>query len=1123
VFVEKRYVVVATCFFLVSFAGMSRESIGGGPRNIPRDELQQGFSNPPKTARPLVWWHWMNGNITENGILKDLNWMHHVGIGGVQAFDAAAFKTAPRVASRLAYMTPAWQQALRTAVATSERLGLEFSIAGSPGWSESGGPWVKSDEAMKKVVWSETHIDGGARFQKRLPQPPSSIGPFQDLPIDRTEFASGTEPIIAPEPIYHEIVVLAYPESTVEREMKELKPVVTTSAGPVDGSPLWDGSFQHPLSVKIPSDGKATWIQVAFSSPQTIRAASIAAPAYIPNPWGWLGGSDDGQNFRKIIEIGPSPNAQQTLAFAPVSAKFFRISFFAPPPLHLGALDGFVDFPMRAEHRIAEFVLHTAPRVNHFEDKAGFFVAQILPKQPTLTSSHDLVARRNDIIDLTSKIAADGTLDWTPPPGRWTVLRIGYSLIGVTNHPASREGTGLEVDKLSRAHVESNYNQYLDGLERILGPELMGSHGLLGMVNDSWEAGAQNWTEDLPAEFAARRGYDILRWMPALTGRVIDSEKATDKFLWDFRKTLGELLAENHFLTIANILHSRGMIHYTEAHEVFRAFIGDGMDTKRYADVPTGAMWAGGDWGPTTGDADIRESASVAHLYGRKVVAAETFTASDHTYAYDPQMLKPIADRALAQGLNRFIIHTSVHQPLDEPGPGFTLGPFGQWFTRHETWAEEATPWITYLSRSSYLLQQGEFVADILYLYPEDSNITALYGSGLPAIPPGFNFDFVNADALDTLSLKSGDFVTVTGMHYRILAIDPRANAVSLPLLRKISKLVEAGGVVVGNKPQTTPSLADSEEEFNRLTLTLWGDGSFGPRTFGAGVVLSRVPLKEAVSRLKIAPDVSYPQLPDHTSIQFVHRRFTEGDIYFVRNPKSSPERIHASFRVSGKLPELWHADSGLIEPTSFSQNDGRTLIPLKLDPLESLFVVFRKNTLLRELKIPKLSQHQVASIIGPWIVHFQNDRGAPDQTTFDTLRSWTTDPDPRIKYFSGTATYDRVLDCKASWFKKGQRVEIDLGVVERLAEVIVNGHSAGILWKAPFKADLTPFLHAGRNQLTLRVTNLWPNRMIGDKQPGAKKIAWASYDPFKPSSSLLSSGLLGPVTLRTIKNSSVR
>jgi hypothetical protein len=699
------------------------------------------------------------------------------------------------------------------------------------------------------------------------------------------------------------------------------------------------------------------------------------------------------------------------------------------------------------------------------------------------------------------------------------VLRFGYSLIGITNHPASPEGTGLEVDKLSGDHVKAYLEAYLDRYAAFLGPDLMGAHGLHGMVNDSWEAGAQNWTEKLPEEFKARRGYALTRWMPVLTGRIVDSAASSDAFLWDFRRTLGALLAQNHYAQLDEILKSRGMIHYVESHESGRAFIGDGMDVKRTATVPMSATWVSGN-NPTAGyDADVRESASVAHLYGQKLVAPESLTTAGPGFAYAPADLKATADRMLSNVLNRFVIHTSVHQPLDDKAPGLTLGPFGQYFTRQETWAEQAGAWISYLARSAYLLQQGRFTADVLYYYGEDSNITALYGAGLPQVPAGYAYDFANPHALTLLRVQDGALTTASGMRYRVLALDPRAQWMSLDVLRRIASLAGDGATIVGDKPRNTPSLADDAAEFHRLADVIWGVGdATASHAYGRGQVIRAQTLADALTALRIAPDFSFSTSTSDTELVYVRRLLDDGDLYYVSNRKERAVSGEASFRVAGKAPELWYADTGRRLPASYRIEAGRTIVPLPLEAQDAVFVVFRAPSTATARRIPVPTRSVVATLKGPWQLSFQSNRGAPSSAVLPHLASWTTNADAGIRYFSGTAAYHRTFDVPPAWLAPGSRADLDLGTVKSVAEVLVNGHSLGVLWKAPYRIDLTGALKVGANDLEIRVTNLWPNRMIGDKQPGAAKITFATLDPYKADSPLLDSGLLGPVRIATSK-----
>jgi hypothetical protein len=1078
----------------------------------------------------------MNGNVTREGIALDLLWMHRVGIGGLQTFDAS-FGTTEIVDHRLVYMSPPWQDAFRYATKLADRLNLEFGIASSPGFSESGGPWVKSEQGMKKLVWSETRFDGGGPFTGRLAQPPSVVGPFQDAPSEGSfsSFAGGpaSETI---QSLYRDVAVIAYSLPEGDESMAMLRPVVTSSAGSVDASLLWDGHFTQPIRLPYDKQGRPAWIEVDFGHPQTIQSMSLGLqkPGTLsgaPQVGAELESSEDGAHFRHVAVAyntaddppGIIPPLQETVTFSPVTARFFRLHL--PRPESGEARPELAVFAggESSEHKVTEFVLYPTPRVQQFERKGGYFLDAGLAVHATPHVQTNEVINPNEIVDVTSQLRPDGTLDWSPPAGHWAVLRIGYSLLGITNHPASSESTGLEVDKLNRADVKAYTDQYLSRYESILSPAMMGSRGLRAMVTDSFEAGPQNWTDDMPAEFAYRRGYSLRRWLPALTGRIIGSAEATDQFLWDFRRTLGELLIQNHYEQLTASLHARGMTHYGESHEASRMFIGDGMDAKHTVDVPMGSMWAPGFpiRSQETCDADIRESASVAHIYGQNLVAAETLTAFGTpgvAYAFSPENLKPTADRALADGLNLFVLHTSVHQPQIDRPPGITLGPFGQWFTRYETWAEQAGPWVQYLARSSYLLQQGHFVADIVYYYGQDSNITALYANHLPPIPEGYAFDFVSAQALRKLSVRDRLVTTASGMRYRLLAIDPRARLMSMDVLKQIAQLVAAGATVVGDKPQATPSLADDVSAFHTLADAVWGQGGRAEHRYGSGAVLSGQSLSEAIAAIRLPPDFTYSKPKADTTVWFVHRRLQDGDIYFINNRQDQIEQIEAKFRVDGKVPELWHAETGAVEPISYRQNGGHTIVPLQLDPQDAVFVVFRKHTTRSESVVARLTREPLKVMSGSWDVHFQSGRGAPDRARFRELRSWTTFPDPGIKFFSGTARYEATVTVPEPWLSNDQHLEIDLGVVKNIAEILLNGRSVGIVWKRPFRLDITRFLRPGKNMLAIRVTNLWQNRLIGDMQPNAVRRTVTTFNPYNANSPVIESGLLGPVTLQAVR-----
>ena len=1086
------------------------------------DSLLRGFENPPDSAKPRVWWHWMSGNITKEGIKADLEWMKRVGIGGFQNFDAR-LNTPQIVEKRLVFMTPEWKDAFRYTATMADQLGLEMAIAGSPGWSESGGPWVTPAQAMKKYVWSETRVEGGRPFAGTLPKPPSTTGPYQNVAGGRGGMGGGEGAAPAPE-FYADSAVVAYRAPESERALAELQAKVTSSGGAFDLATLTDGDLaKTTLLPAAPVDQKA-WIQIEFPRPQTISGLTFVTGGVAGRGFGGRGAggpsnqefesSDDGQQFRTVT---PIPTGARTIAFPAVTARFFRVTIRTLPPQPAGRAGaggfggrGLAQPAGPAGTQIAELVLHTAAPVNRFQEKAAFSAASGIYAMATPAVPAADAVRKTDVLDLTSRMRADGTLDWTPPPGRWVVLRMGYSLTGARNNPASPEATGLEVDKMNAKYVKAYFDNYLGQYKDTVGP-LMGKRGLQYVITDSWEAGVANWTDDMFAEFNKRRGYDMRPWMPVLTGRVVESAEASDRFLWDFRKTLGELTAEYHYDQLTAILKERGMARYSESHESGRAFIGDGMDVKRNAAVPMSAMWTAQPGRSSAQyDADVRESASVAHIYGQNLVAAESLTAGSGAWTFSPETLKPTADRELAMGLNRFVIHTSVHQPVNDKIPGLGLGPFGQWFTRHETWAELAKPWTTYLARSSYMLQQGKFVADILYYYGEDSNITALFSAKPPDIPSGYNFDYINTDALkNRLAVTNGQITTATGMSYRVLALDANSQHMPLAVLRKIRDLVTAGAVVVGPKPIDSPSQADDQAEFRTIADQLWGPGTGKGKVYGSGTI------GEALGALRTQPDFEYTKPQQDTSLFFVHRKLADGEIYWVSNTNHRVETLEATFRVQGKAAELWHADTGVTEPASYRIDNGCTTVPLRLEPNDAVFVVFRRAAARPSRTLPQRVETSLTTVAGPWEVAFQANRGAPAQIGLNTLSSWSESSDAGVKYFSGTGTYVKTIEAPADWFKTGAKLWLDLGDVKNLAEVSVNGKPLGILWKTPFRVDVTSALKPGANSLEIKVTNLWVNRLIGDQQPdAAKKYTYTAQQFYRADSPLLPSGLLGPVQI---------
>jgi hypothetical protein len=1122
----RRKLVTFTALSLLACTAVSTAESATAP-----DPLADAFRDPPNSARPRVWWHWMNGNVTKDGIAKDLAWMKRVGIGGMQNFDAN-LQTPQIVDKRLVYMTPEWKDAFRFTAQEADRLGLELAIAASPGWSETGGPWVPPQDGLKKLVWSETEVVGGKRFSGNLTAPPSTTGPFQNIQGDSGVGSQISDIKVAPPQLFYaDVAVLAFPLTS--GSISPPSPTVTGTDGkPVDARALSDNDFASGIELTKVS-GAAPVLNVTYQSPTTIRSATLFMPGaaslfsgapYLPK----LEASDDGKQWRAVADI-PLGTVPTTVAFAPVAARQFRLVFsptkssgfsFTPQVegidlIALGAAMGpMATLGAAKPPKVTEFRLSSDDRVDRFETKAGFTVSQdyyaLARDLPEVSG-----VKPGNVIDLTHRLRPDGTLDWTPPKGIWRVLRLGYSLLGTMNHPATAEATGLEVDKFDGPAVRRYLEHYIGMYKDAAGAELVGQRGVRAILTDSIEVGAANWTPAMIAQFKRLRGYDPTPWLPALTGTVVGSRAESDRFLYDFRRTLADLMASEHYGTVATVAHEQGLKVYGEALEDHRPSIGDDMAMRSHADVPMSALWTyKREDGPRVGYlADMKGAASVAHIYGQNFVAAESMTSMMAPWAFGPNELKRIIDLEFVTGVNRPVVHTSVHVPIDDKKPGLSLFIFGQYFNRNEAWAELAKPWVDYISRNALMLQQGRNVADVAYFYGEEAPLTGLYGDQkVPDAPKSVAYDFINADALTgALTNEGTELVTPGGARYRALYLGGSSRQMTLPTLRKLAALVEGGATVIGPKPLGNPSLAGDAAEFAALTASLWPQG--GTAQVGKGRVIASTDIEAALAQSGIAPDFRFTGGQPDSEIPFVHRKLPDGDSYFLANRKDRAETIEAHFRVTGEAPELWHAETGTSEPVGYRIVNGETIVPMTLRADESVHVVFRKPAQADALAIKKVEPAEAGRLEGPWTVSFQPDRGVPASATFAALTPLNERAEPGIKYFSGIASYVKEFTTPKGW-KPGRPLWLDLGEAHEVAEVLVNGQHAGYAWHAPYRVDISAAVRPGRNRLEVRVANLWVNRLIGDAQPGAQKVTWTALPTYRADAPLRRSGLIGPVTI---------
>lgn len=1127
-------------------------------QNVSAPLSEELFRQPPDSAKPRAWWHWLAGNVSEEGITADLEWMKRVNIAGMQMFDGD-LGTPVFVDKPVLWMSPEWKSAWRHAAQEADRLNLEMAMAASGGWSETAGPWVKPEEGMKKYVWSETRIKGGQHFHGTLSSPPTVSGKFQGMGLapgisfPRPNDFPGAKPQppappTPPPPTYYAdaaVVAFQAPEISTTQET----PKITSSAGDIDGAMLFDGDLTQKVSVAVADGNPTGWIQFEYSKPIAVQAISLClgpiAPfsgAAIPN--GEIQSSQDGTQWATLVKLpgalqSPAvPFPVRTYSVQPTNARFYRIVLEPKPANPILSMLGQPAEPRHFE--LAEVTFHSDPRVNYWEDKASFasYIEDKTTPSPEV-SARDVIAH-NRVIDLTSKMQKDGTLDWQVPPGNWTVLRLGYSLTGEVNHPATAEATGLEVDKLSRKHVEHYMQQYAKMISDTAGSYFGKSFRYFLM--DSWEAGQENWTEEMLAEFKKRRGYDMLPYLPVLTGRIVDSAAASDAFLWDFRRTIADLLAENHYQTATNYLKTLGIGLYAEAMGPAIPTTGDGLLNKGQATIPMGEFWTPLPDQEDSPDhlSDVKEATSAAHIYGKPIVATESFTTmpAPIPWGQSPFYLKPLADQNFAAGVNRIVFHTSDQQPFvdEKHKPGMTLGFFGQHYTRNITWAEQAVAWNTYLARCSYLLQQGSYVADAAYFYGEGAPATVPFWKAVtPAAPTHYGFDYLNADVLKQASAENSRLHLKSGMSYRVLVIPDDLHEITLPVLRKLEGAVSAGVLLLAPRPTGSPSLSDRQStvQYRAIVDKLWGtgDASRQGHVYGKGKVYSGREIESVLAENQLSPDFAFEltgtpgtdvpySLPHGNATEdliYLHRHTSDADIYFLSTQKKHSFDAKAKFRVEEKEPEIWHPDTGRTEAVSYSTNGGVTEVPLHFDPEGSLFVIFRKNAAQPSKTLDTLASRQLATVDGAWQLSFPPDWGAPEQIQLPQLESWTQNSDPGVKYFSGTATYQKQVSISQEWLQSGSRLILDLGTVKDFAEVSVNGKSVGgILWKPPFRVDISEAVRPGQNKLEVKVTNLWPNRMIGDLQPGVTKTyTFTDFHAFKKDSPLLESGMLGPVTIQ--------
>ncbi|HAO80916.1 MAG TPA: glycosyl hydrolase family 43, partial [Verrucomicrobia subdivision 3 bacterium] len=745
------------------------------------DSLETGFLNPPDSAKPQTWWHWMNGNITKAGITADLEAMKQIGLGGATIVNVDC--GIPR--GPVNFMSPEWREDFKFAVSEANRLGLELCVENCAGWSSSGGPWNTVTNAMQRVTTSEARVTGPTNFSAALPQPPTTLG------------------------FYRDIAVLAFPAPAGEVvRMKDFSPVASTSGDEPAANKLTDGDSKTFVRLPIPKRGQPQFAQLEFQKPFSARTVKITGGPGIPECSGEIQVSDDGKTFHtlKPFAFARRGSATRTISFGaqPVAARFWRVQFTA-----VGAKAKVTDIPL------AEIELAPRLTIENINAKASFNGNTVLSSRESDDAAAGAV-QHQDIVDLTSKLTSDGRLNWQVPAGEWVILRLGYTPTGAKNHPAPKEGEGLECDKFSKTALDAHWAGFMQKILDDLGP--LAGKTLDSSLIDSYEVGGQNWTKNFREEFQKRRGYDPLKFLPAFTGRVVDNPAVSERFLWDVRRSIADLFAENYYGHFAELCRQHGLMNAVEPYT--GPF--ESLQCGALADVVMGEFWSG-----SQGHPSVKLAASIAHIYGKTIVGAESFTASPEAgrWQNDPYSLKALGDLMYCQGLNRYVFHRYAMQPWTNRWPGMTMGQWGFHFERTETWWNQGKSWIDYISHCQFLLQQGHAVADAAYFTGESAPVEMRVGN--PALPAGYDYDAINADVLlHGATVKNGRITLTSGANYAALILPPNDSDMTPQLLERIRTLVRAGATVVGPRPQHSPSLAGfpkCDAQVKKTADELWG------------------------------------------------------------------------------------------------------------------------------------------------------------------------------------------------------------------------------------------------------------------------------------------------------------
>ncbi|MEQ1798834.1 MAG: glycosyl hydrolase [Lacibacter sp.] len=1096
---------------------------------------EQNFLNPPASAKPWVFWYWMHAAVSKEGITADLEAMKEVGIGGAYLMPIKDTLHKISFQPTVRQLTPEWWAMVKFAMQEAKRLGLQLGMHVSDGFALAGGRWITPELSMQKLVWSKMYIRDGENVEINLAQPEAN------------------------ENYYKDVAVFAYPANS-DNAFSEVVmiPSVSTSNG-VRASFL---SFAHEGTESFKSDSSC-WIQYKYPKPFSCRSIKIhtggnnyQAQRLIVQT------SMNGIDFKTITRLDPPRHGWQdadedvTYSLPLTTAKFFRFVYDKD-----GSEPGAEDLDAakwKPSLKVMGIYLSDEPVIHQYESKNGS-VWRISKNTTTEQVPDQSAIPVDSIINITTKMSENGNLLWTPPPGNWVIVRIGHTSNGHTNYTGGA-ALGLECDKFNAAAVKLQFNSWF--AKAFTETDTALAKDVLKLFHvDSWECGSQNWSSNFPAEFKKRRGYDLMPYLLTMAGIPVQSAATSEKVLHDVRETIAELVNDIFYTTLKNEAHAKGCSMSAEA--IAPTMMSDGLLHYKNTDIPMGEFWLNS---PTHDKPnDMRDAISGAHIYGKKIIQAESFTTVRMDWGEHPGSLKKLGDRNFALGINKMVFHVFAHNPWMDKKPGMTLDGVGLYFQRDQTWFKQSKAWIEYLTRCQAVLQMGEPVVEIAVFTGEemprrsilpDLLVTTLPGifgkekveaekqrlqnKGEPQreIPDGvthsanmadledwidplngYTYDSFNPDALMMMQVKNGRVVLPGGASYAVLVfpdqhqMNPNNHLMSLQVAKKILQLLKDGAKIIMSKDYVSGiGLKDSDNEVKLIIKEMLKPGK-------KGKIMLTPYVDTDFKKLGIEKDVKISQTDNSTpfkpnSIAWTHRKAGDADIYFISNQSNEMQGFNVKFRVKGKNLEIWDPVTGKIGYMDFGVSDGSYF--MGMGPGDSYFYVFRNSSSSKKENKSFNSNEWSANDLSskPWRIQFDKKYGGPEKVVeMNELKSWTLFSDSSVKYYSGTAVYSNTFEWNEDSNQKTASIQLDS--VYNIATVKVNGIDCGTLWIQPYYLDITKALKKGTNTIEIEVTNTWHNRLIGDNLLPENKRTTFTTAPFRLSGKpLLPAGIVGKVKL---------